>query len=379
MKKQKVRFELFRTTIICPKCGEKVRKADEERHLANACSKRLVSCKFCGIVLQAEIMMKHQEYCSTRTDVCKKCGTYVTIRDFAQHLESCEDESVALPCEFCESLFPADELVQHERRCFNDGKVDKSFFLKGGIDAALWETSTKTGNKNNHENVSIDGREELSELKQAFSEGNGSNNRAGKKIPKSHRESISIVALPCEVCCELCPSDKLMQHQLACQQERENTSQNNAETAQHTSPSEHEFVWHRRDSPLKASARYIVVQRGYSPTMEFKDECIFNEPAESDISTDFSFQRGERSSVNFPSQRQETFLTTDDSVASNVPWIEIERSYSPVMEFQEENAPEMFTRNIPSFYHAQDPSRPYERSYPSMFNQAEMGFLERKN
>ena len=44
---------------------------------------------------------------------------------------------------------------------------------------------------------------------------------SGKKL--AHESDSIVVALPCEICEELCPSEKLMDHQLQCRKERENT------------------------------------------------------------------------------------------------------------------------------------------------------------
>ena len=39
------------------------------------------------------------------------------------------------------------------------------------------------------------------------------------------RKRKHFIALPCETCEELCPSDKLIDHQLQCRKERENAKQ----------------------------------------------------------------------------------------------------------------------------------------------------------
>ena len=43
---------------------------------------------------------------------------------------------------------------------------------------------------------------------------------SGKKL--AHESESTVIALPCEMCEELCPSDKLIDHQLQCRKEREN-------------------------------------------------------------------------------------------------------------------------------------------------------------
>ena len=46
---------------------------------------------------------------------------------------------------------------------------------------------------------------------------------SGKKL--AHESESTVIALPCEMCEELCPSDKLIDHQLQCRKERENAKQ----------------------------------------------------------------------------------------------------------------------------------------------------------
>ena len=57
---------------------------------------------------------------------------------------------------------------------------------------------------------------------------------------ETESEDNSIVALPCEICGELCPSDKLMEHQEQCILEGEGVQGSG-------SPSENEEPSHRSD------------------------------------------------------------------------------------------------------------------------------------
>ena len=59
---------------------------------------------------------------------------------------------------------------------------------------------------------------------------------------ETESEDSSIVALPCEICGELCPSDKLMEHQEQCILEGEGVQGSG-------SPSENEEPSHRSDRP----------------------------------------------------------------------------------------------------------------------------------
>ena len=121
---------------------------------------------------------------------------------------------------------------------------------------------------------------------------------------QNHRESISIVALPSEKCGELCPSDKLMQHQMECQQEIAN--ENDPKTAEQTSLRGHGSVFSSRDSQQTADFRYIEVYRSYSPTLEFDDDSA--ESLERNITLNV-FSRGERSAFSCPPVGPETSPT----------------------------------------------------------------------
>ena len=189
-------------------------------------------------------------------------------------------------------------------------------------------------------------------------------------------ESHSIIALPCEVCDELCPSDKLMDHQIECQKERENARRNDPRVAHLASPVTHEFVFNIHDFSPSQRSRYIEVQRGYSPTIEFEDDCVVNESVEDNIATDV-FARAERSAVYFPPG--DPSVTRSGNDVSSATYIEIQRSYSPMMEFEEEHSPEAFSLNIPEFVHTRDSTNSLGRTHLSRFNEAENHFDQGRN
>lgn len=189
-----------------------------------------------------------------------------------------------------------------------------------------------------------------------LSERNDQAARDSQQRRESPTESHNIIALPCEVCDELCPSDKLMDHQIECQKEQENARRNDPRVAHRASPVTQEFVFNIHDfSPIHRT-RYIEVQRGYSPTIEFEDDCIANESVEDDIATDV-FARAERSTVYFPPQEVDPSVARSGNDVSSATYIEIQRSYSPMIEFEEENTPEVFSHNIPEFVHTRDSTR----------------------
>lgn len=193
-------------------------------------------------------------------------------------------------------------------------------------------------------------------------EGKDDQPATGERAGKLPKESGSIViALPCEICEELCPSDKLMDHQLQCQKERENAMRSEPRDAHHTSPKAQKSAFNGCDSLPVHGVRYIEVQRGYSPTIEFEDDAGTDNSAD-DIATDFLLS-GERSRVDFSPQREGPFTTSNNNSFSSTRYIEIQRSYSPMMEFEDENSPELFMHNIAEFIHTRDSTRAFENGH----------------
>ena len=177
--------------------------------------------------------------------------------------------------------------------------------------------------------------------------------RDGQQSRERLTERPSIIALPCEVCGELCPSDKLMEHQIECQREQENTRRNDPRVTHNASPVTQEFVFNVHDFSPSQRSRYIEVQRGYSPTIEFEDDCVANKPVEDDIAID-AFAGAERSTVYVTPQGEDPSVTRSGNDMSSATYIEIQRSYSPMMEFEEEDTPEAFSLNIREFVHTRD-------------------------
>ena len=122
---------------------------------------------------------------------------------------------------------------------------------------------------------------------------------------------------------------------MECQQEIAN--ENDPKTAQQTLHRGHGSVFSSRNSQKTADLRYIEVYRGFSPTLEFEDDNA--ESLERDITLNV-FSRGERSAFSLPPVGPETETQTwVDADVSSLRHIEIQRSYSPVMHFEEEINP----------------------------------------
>ena len=150
----------------------------------------------CEPELPEVVTNEHDKYYGSKTEVCKKCGSCVMVRDFVQHLEACKKENPSLPCEFCYKLFPGNKLAAHQKKCFNDNRFDKSSIWNVDIGDALGRNGKNKASKQNQDQQS---RRRVNEVQEEFIGLRARNERTGTRLPKSHRESISIVALPCEI------------------------------------------------------------------------------------------------------------------------------------------------------------------------------------
>ena len=197
----------YHAEINCFQCGKKTTRSEEGNHLANECGKRPIPCQYCQITLLREKMPEHQVFCGSRTEWCHNCNRYILIRDLGNHEKSCDggasQKCDSLPCEFCGSSIPLENLDVHQRQCLEESQGSQIPLLVEGDDGFFQEiASTRSDHHSYSNSVSHNSTEAPCE---AQAEGN------------------SIVALPCEICGELCPSDRLMKHQEECSQESENT------------------------------------------------------------------------------------------------------------------------------------------------------------
>ena len=196
-------FKEYHAEINCVQCGQKTTRSEEGNHLANECGKRPIPCEYCGINLPREKMPEHQEFCGSRTEWCHKCSRYILIRDLRNHEKSCDGGAsqkcaATLPCEFCGSLIPLENLDVHQRQCLEESQDVQIPLLVEGDDGFFQEiAATKRRNSDVHDSTDAPS--------------------------EAQAERNIIVALPCEICGELCPSDRLMKHQEECSQESENT------------------------------------------------------------------------------------------------------------------------------------------------------------
>ena len=116
--------------------------------------------------------------------------------------------SATLPCEFCGSSIALENLDAHQRQCLEESQEFQIPVLVEGDDGFFQEIAAKRG-RNGDDHDLIYSNSVLHDSTDASSE--------------AQAEGDIIVALPCEICGELCPSDRLMKHQEECSQESENT------------------------------------------------------------------------------------------------------------------------------------------------------------
>lgn len=209
--KEKEHFKEYHAEINCIQCGQKTTRSEEGNHLANECGKRPIPCQYCEMSLAREKMPEHEEFCGSRTEWCQKCSRYILIRDFRKHEKSCDgganqEECATLSCEFCGSSIPLEDLDVHQRQCLVERQGSQIPLLEEGDDGFFQEISATRRNSGSHET--------RDHIYSSF---------ASHDSAEAQAEGNSIVALPCEICGELCPSDRLMKHQEECSQESEST------------------------------------------------------------------------------------------------------------------------------------------------------------
>lgn len=190
----------FHQVVKCELCGEDVIISKLENHRENSCLEKTVECSNCGIDLPFRKLNEHELYCRSRTELCGECHKYVMFKDMENHaclkrrrISGDEGDFATIPCEFCGVQVRLDELENHQSTCSGDPEdvevtYDSSFTARGGDDIQVIYDSNDSAADNGVE----------------MTDGCHGNTYS------------SIYALPCEVCNELYPSDKLEQHQLEC-------------------------------------------------------------------------------------------------------------------------------------------------------------------
>ena len=140
-------------------------------------------------------------------------GVIRAVDTLRHHKKSCDggasQKSVAtLPCEFCGSSIPLENLDAHQRQCLEESQDYQISLLVEGDDGFFQEIPATRG-RNSYDDDHIYSNSVLHDSTEAAC--------------KAQADGNSIVALACEICSELCPSDRSMKHQEDCSQESENT------------------------------------------------------------------------------------------------------------------------------------------------------------
>ena len=185
------------------------------------------------------------------------CSRYILIRDLRYREKSCDggasQKCATLPCEFCGSSFPLEILDVHQRQCLEESQGSQVPLLVEGDEGFFQEIAATRGkNSDDHERLLND---------RVYS--NSVSHDRTEAPSEAQAEGNSIVALPCEICGELCPSDRLMKHQEECSQESEITVDDTASRRQ-------ENIY---DSNLP-NFRFWSAQRN-SPNKDNLDDFIF--------------------------------------------------------------------------------------------------------
>lgn len=99
-------------------CGERIRRIDQDIHLAHKCSKRQVPCRYCETVLPFDQHSSHQQICFRFPDKCLHCQEEVERQDMDTHIGRTGNcLGVPLHCDFskvgCPFTGRRQQLMEH--------------------------------------------------------------------------------------------------------------------------------------------------------------------------------------------------------------------------------------------------------------------------
>jgi hypothetical protein len=88
-------MKVFHEPLQCP-CGIVLEKEQMVKHQSNECSMRLVTCRFCGDMVEAGTsasdvrdrmrgLSEHESHCGSRTTPCDSCGRAVMLKEMDIH------------------------------------------------------------------------------------------------------------------------------------------------------------------------------------------------------------------------------------------------------------------------------------------------------
>ncbi|KAJ7352925.1 hypothetical protein OS493_032864 [Desmophyllum pertusum] len=111
-------------------------------------------------------------------------------------MESASRSSAALPCEFCCSPIRPDKLVAHQRQCLMARQGLQAPLIVEGVDGLFREIVAGAARTGSHESAPTRG---------AIGTHDHFSRVTRRDSDEAQAERNSIVALPCEICGELCP------------------------------------------------------------------------------------------------------------------------------------------------------------------------------
>ncbi|XP_048586062.1 TRAF-type zinc finger domain-containing protein 1-like [Nematostella vectensis] len=208
----KEHIDEYHKEISCELCGDVVESKAKLTEHESHCSKRKICCAFCELSMNRNELEEHEDFCGSRTEKCASCNKFVLLRDQQNHccIENStpnqSQDDVLLPCEFCEKLVRSADLLYHQESCANPEVQLPPEIID------LTEDADNTGELSN--NI-VDLTEEEEE-EEVLTDNNVDVTDSAEGGKVRSRSPSPVCALPCEVCGELCPADRLIEHQDAC-------------------------------------------------------------------------------------------------------------------------------------------------------------------
>ena len=263
-------FDSFHKMVECDQCGEQTSINKEMDH-KHKCRKGQGHCKYCDLQFRRDKLDDHLKYCQSRTEKCPDCGKYIMLKYWENHDIRCEGQDKTkltnkgeeltfdeeegqysystddkpttsstktidgnIPCEFCNEDFPTDLLIHHQVCCpKNPYSDDFDVFSFSNTDnhvkiTEIDDDSEHTMGKSS-KNYTVQESEGSGDSARHESRKHARQKGQGQIVIEAvdTRDNIAagsyysnpdsaVITIPCEFCSELCPADKLMEHQQYC-------------------------------------------------------------------------------------------------------------------------------------------------------------------
>ena len=242
--------------INCSECGTAIAKGEEARHFSRHCPKVRVGCRFCPVELPRQDIRDHERNCDSKTERCDKCTEHVFVSDLLRHREICSGELVALPCEFCSASVSPGKLMAHQRDCARQRGIDVPaeervqpvesplYGAVGGARVIYSGGGTPQGMDRCEGNLKF------------------RSNSGGDEV-----------ALPCEVCEELYPASRLVQHQRDCLKNQDRQVENPRRCSAPNQPTQPTFAGVEQAHRTRVTYISSIPERERSlSNLEFEDD-----------------------------------------------------------------------------------------------------------